>query len=190
MRCGSPNFLVPVMALAAAVTALAQMPTYKLGRTPNAEEIRAWDISVGPAGKELPPGKGTAKEGAPIYAQKCAACHGPTGAEGPADRLVGGKGTINTPHPVRTIGSFYPFATTIWDHINRGMPRYGGEGTLTANEVYALTALLLYWNGIIQESDLMDAQSLPKVAMPNRNGFLPLRPEEIRLPRCRGGTCP
>ena len=188
MRCS--NLLVPLMTLAACVAALAQSPNYNLGRTPTADEIRAWDISIGPEGKELPPGRGTAQEGAKIYAQKCTGCHGPTGTEGPADRLVGGKGTLTTLHPVKTIGSILPFATTLWDHINRGMPRYGGEGTLKANEVYALTALLLYWNDIIQESEVMDANSLPKVQMPNRNGFIPARPENIRLPRCRGGTCP
>ena len=197
MRCGF-NLLVPVMALAACVAALAQMPIYNVGRTPSAEEIRAWDISIGPAGKELPPGSGTAKEGTKVYAQKCAACHGPTGAETEAEPrpglypnpLVGGKGTLNSIHPVTTIGSFWPFATTIWDYIHRAMPQ-GEEGSLSANEVYALTAFLLYRNDIIQESDVIYAKSLPKIQMPNRNGFVPPRPDlKWYHTQCRLGTCP
>jgi cytochrome c len=192
------------MALAvnvACVAAWAQTPTYNRGRTPSAEEIRAWDISIGPEGKELPPGSGTAKQGAAIYAQKCAVCHGPIGAEGASPEgeiagapgaanlwpysiigpravraLVGGKGTLTTPNPVRTIGSFWQVATTIWDYINRAMPPKE-EGTLSADAVYALTAFLLYRNDIIQENDVIDAKSLPKIQMPNRNGFVPPRPE-------------
>src|SRR5450759_2696984 len=121
MRYGRSNLLVPVMALAACVTALAQMPIYNLGSTPTPEEIKAWDISIGPEGKELPPGSGTAKEGAAIYAQKCASCHGRTGEElyliWPESKrpLVGGKGTLITNQPVISIGSYWPFATALWD---------------------------------------------------------------------------
>ncbi len=194
MRC--LKIFIPVVALAACAAALAQTPTYNLGKIASAEEIRAWgDLVIGPAGKELPPGSGTAKEGAKIYAQKCPQCHGPTGAEtGPglfARPLVGGKGTLNTLRPVLTVGSFWPFATTIWSFINRAMPPYE-EGSLSADEVYALTAFLLYRNNIIQENDIMDAKSLPKVQMPNRNGFVPPKLEDISdLPKrgCRGGNC-
>jgi S-disulfanyl-L-cysteine oxidoreductase SoxD len=174
------NFLVPAVVLAASAVALAQGPSYKLGRTPSREEIKAWDIAVGPDGKELPPGSGTAKEGAKIFAQKCAVCHGPTGAEGSpiephVQHLVGGQGTIGTAHEEKTIGSFWPFATTIWDYINRAMPLRQG-GSLKADEVYALTAVLLYRNKIIKEDDVIDAKSLPKIQMPNRYGFLPPLP--------------
>ena len=181
MRCY--NLLVPVMALAACVGALAQTPAYNRGRTPSEAEIKAWDISVGPAGKELPPGRGTAKEGAKIYAQQCANCHGPTGAEGPS--LPGTADlwphhTFMAKRPVPSLvgdeetrqGMWrYPFATTIWDYINRSMPPKKG-GSLSADEVYAVTAFLLYQNGILQESDVLDAKSLPKIQMPNRNGFV------------------
>ena len=180
MRC-SPNLLVPGMALVlnvACVAALAQTPTYNLGRTPSADEIRAWDIAIGPAGKELPPGSGTAQDGAKLYAQKCAQCHGPTGAEMAVYHrpLVGGKGSLTTTQPVKSIGNYWAFATTLWDYINRAMPRTE-EGSLQPGEVYALTAFLLFQNGIIQESDVLDAKSLPKIPMPNRNGFVPPRPE-------------
>ena len=197
MRC-SLNVLMLGMAVATCVAALAQTPTYNRGRTPSAEEIRAWDISIGPEGKELPPGSGTAKEGATLYAQKgCPACHGPTAAEIPPRPtpsssmrfpLVGGHGTLTNHSPVRTVGSYFPFATTVWDFINRAMPP-DQAGTLSADQVYALTAFLLYRNGIIKESDVMDATSLTKIQMPNRNGFVP-RVEDIRLRRCPIGNCP
>ena len=175
-------------------TVLAQTPNYgNLGRTPTEQEIRAWDIAISLDGKELPPGSGNAQQGAPLYAGKCAGCHGPN-LEGTrlAPRLAGGKGTINTTHPQKSIGSYWPFATSIWDYVNRAMPRYQ-EGTLTADQVYAITAYLLFRNGIIQETDVMNAQSLPKVQMPNRNGFIPPRLEDIpdtNKRGCRFGICP
>jgi cytochrome c len=182
------------VALAACATAWAQTPSYSnVGRAPTKEEIQAWDISIGPEGKELPPGSGTAKEGAEIFAKKCAACHGATAEGSPlGPRLLGGKGTINTPQPIRTIGSYWPFATTVWDYIHRAMPQ-GQGGSLGANEVYALTAFVLFRNDIVKESDVMDAKSLPKVQMPNRNGFVPLRLEDIgdmKKRGCHGGHCP
>ena len=171
MRCFR-SLLVTAMAMAAAVAALAQTPTYKVGRTPTAEEIKAWDIAIGPAGKELPPGSGTAKDGAKVYAQKCAACHGATGVEGPATALSGGKGTLTSLNAKRTIGSYWPFASTLWDYINRAMP-FNNPATLSADEVYALTAFLLYRNDIVKENDVIDAKSLPKIEMPNRKAFYP-----------------
>ena len=166
--------LVPLCGIAA----LAQTPAYNLGKTPSEEEVRAWDLAIGPAGKELPPGSGTAPEGAKIYAQRCAQCHGPTATEGKFFHgpLVGGNGTLSTNRPLRTIGSYWPFATTVWDYINRAMPK-NQEGTLSADQVYAVTAFLLYRNDIIKEDTVMDAQSLPKVQMPNRKGFDPPLPE-------------
>jgi mono/diheme cytochrome c family protein len=159
-----PIFFLLAVALTAGTSVLAQMPTYRLGRSPSAEEIRALDTSVGPEGNELPPGKGTAKEGTAIFAQKCRVCHGQNG-EGSklAPRLVGGK--------------LHPFATTIWDVINGSMPRRATapgirEGTLGADEVYALTAFLLFKNGVIQEGTVMDAKTLPRVRMPSRDAHL------------------
>jgi len=187
----SSLFLVLAMVAAAA---WAQAPSYKnVGRSPTAEEIQAWDISIGPDGKELPPGSGTAKDGSAIYARKCAGCHGPTLEGGQlAPHLLGGQGTLNTPQPVRTIGSYWPFATTVWDYVHRAMPP-GQGGSLSANEVYALTAFLLFRNNIIGETDVIDAKSLPKVKMPNRDGFIPQRLEDIRDMQkrgCHGGHCP
>jgi S-disulfanyl-L-cysteine oxidoreductase SoxD len=146
---------------------LAQSPTYGVGRTPTAEEVRALDISIGPTGEELPPGRGTAKEGAEVYKQKgCAVCHGAAGIGGPAPAL---KSKAGAEVPIwereRILPLRAPFATTVWDYINRGMP-LGKEGTLTANEVYALTAYLLFMNQVIPEDEVLDKQSLPKVKMP------------------------
>lgn len=178
----------------ACVAAQAQTPDYSnVGRTPTAEEIRSWDIAISLDGKELPPGSGTAKEGAALYSQKCVACHGQT-LEGSAfgPRLMGGKGSLTTPRPLRTVGAYWPFATSLWDYINRAMPR-NKEGSLSPSEVYALTAFLLYKNDIVKESDSIDAKSLPKIQMPNRNGFIPVKIEDIadvKKRGCRLGICP
>jgi mono/diheme cytochrome c family protein len=183
--------------LLTATASLAQTPSYSnIGRAPTKEEIQAWDISVGPDGKGLPPGQGTAKDGAPIFAAKCAVCHGPNG-EGAkiGPRVVGGIAdteTLTTLKPVRTVGGYWPYATTVWDFINRAMPR-GQSGTLTPNEVYALTAFILARSNIIKEDDVLDAKTLPKVQMPNRNGFVPARfadiPDEKKR-GCKQGVCP
>ena len=191
------NRLAFGIVLLTATASLAQTPSYtNVGRTPTKEEIQAWDISAGPDGKGLPPGQGSAKDGAPIFAAKCAVCHGPAG-EGAkiGPRLVGGTAdleTLTTLRPVRSIGGYWPYATTVWDFINRAMPR-GQSGTLTANEVYALTAFILAKSDIVKEDDVLDAKTLPKVQMPNRNGFVPARFSDIpdeKKRGCRQGVCP
>ena len=166
------SFLTATVALSACVTALAQGPTYQLGRTPSAEEIKAADTAVSPDGKQLPPGSGSATDGAKVFAQKCAACHGPT-AMGTA--LARGLVPLGNTKPVKLDWSLVPYATTVWDFINRAMPQ-SKPGSLTADEVYAVTAFVLYRNSIIKEADVLDASSLPKVRMPNRDNFLPADP--------------
>jgi len=183
-----------ILGFAAAATAFAQAPSYNnVGRAPSKEEVQAWNDSIGPQGKELPPGSGTAKQGAEIFAGKCAACHGPAG-EGSqmGPRLVGGRGALNSPAPSRTLANYWPFATTVWDYINRAMPPKQ-EGSLSPSDVYALTAFILYRNEIIPEGQVIDAASLPKVKMPNRDGFIPQRLEDIHDQQargCRAGHCP
>ena len=159
------------LALFAAATVHAQSPHYGLGRTPGQDEIRAWDIAVSPDGHGLPPGSGSAADGKAIYAMRCALCHGATGREGPQDILVGGKGTLTTAKPLKTVGSYWPYATTLWDYINRAMP-FDHPGTLPPDQVYATSAYVLYLNGIIGEHDRLDARTLPQVKMPNRGGFV------------------
>jgi len=141
-----------------------------LGVPPSAAEIAAMDVSVGPDGTGLPPGSGTPKQGAEVYTTKCIACHGPEGANGVNDRLVGGQGSLKGAAPVKTIGSYWPYATTVFDYVRRAMP-YPAPHSLSDAEVYAVTAYLLHLNGIIGADDVMDATSLPKVKMPNRSGF-------------------
>ena len=159
----------------------AQLPTYGLGRSPTAEEIKAWDVTIPPDGKGLPPGSGTAAQGEPIYARRCASCHGERGENPKYDLLVGGRGTLNTDKPVKTVGSYWPFATTLWSYINRAQP-FDEPGSLTHQQVYAVTAYLLYLNGIIGELEVIDARTLPAVQMPNRDGFVPdSRPDVGKL---------
>ena len=174
------SLVTSTMFLAVHGAVLAQSSTYGLGKVPTAEEIKAWDIAISPDGKELPPGSGTAVKGAALYVQKgCASCHGRDGRGGQAIALVEPEGKHMTfvangdRMPAETIlVTFSPFATTIWDFINRAMP-LKAPGTLKADEVYALTAFLFYKNNIIKENDVLDAQTLPKVKMPNRDGFVP-----------------
>jgi mono/diheme cytochrome c family protein len=165
-------FLLPALALLACGTALAQTPTYKVGRPPTAEELHTWNNLVGPDGKELPVGSGSAAEGAPIFAAKCAMCHGKEG-EGvyPFPRLVGGVGTLNTTNPNTCRMNYFPYAAALWDYINRAMPPFPLEKNLTPDNIYALTAFLLSKNGIIKETDVMDKNSLVKVQMPKGNGI-------------------
>ncbi len=176
------NLSVLAVALLACAAASAQRAKYdNVGRTATSEEIRAQDITILPSGHGLPPGKGTAKEGAPIYAAWCAVCHGATGKEvGPlGPKLVGNTFYDRAP-------TFWPFATSIWDYINRAMPRYQ-ERTLTPDQIYAVTAFLLYSGGIIKEDDVMDAKSLTELRMPNRDGWVPSRLEDIPDLKKRAG---
>jgi len=148
-----------------------QSPAYRIGRAPTPEEIKALAIEVLPDGRGLPSGSGSADAGKPVYASRCAVCHGPTGKEGPQDVLVGGQGTLKTLKPLKTVGSYWPYATTLWDYINRAMP-FDHPGTMTVDQVYATTAYLLYLNSIIGEHDVMSETTLPHVKMPNRGGFV------------------
>ena len=172
--------------------ALAQSsPTYGVGRTPTAEEIRALDISISPQGDELPPGRGTAKEGAVLFEEKgCVGCHGAAGIGGPAPAL---KSKTGQDVPISRRQSIFerilplhsPFATTVWDFIHRAMP-LGNEGTLSADEVYALTAYLLFLNQVIPEDQVLDKQSLPKVKMPHGDDYTRLPDWKPRTPRLQG----
>jgi cytochrome c len=149
-----------------------------LGVPVDESDIAAWDITVFPSGANLPPGRGTAAQGAPIYAEKCALCHGADGEGGLAARLVGGEPLTTGIDVGKTIGNFWASATTLFDLTRRQMP-WQSPRTLTDDEVYALTAYILALNGIIDEDDVMNADSLPAVQMPNRDGFMPRFPELI-----------
>jgi len=159
--------LLPLLVMTCLPAAIAQGPAYQRGRTLSSEAVQAWDTAVGPEGKELPPGRGTAREGAQVWARRCSACHGMDGkyqwprrahppSAGKAPLLAGELGVV----------AKRQFATTLWDYINRAMPLGEQAGTLTPSEVYAVTAYVLHLNGIIGEDDGMDANTLPQVPMP------------------------
>ena len=139
---------------------------YQLGRPAQVSEITAWDVDIMPDGHGLPPGSGTVTAGAEVFAQQCAGCHGMNG-EGVAmfDALSAKESSD------KTIGSYWPFATTVFDYVRQAMP-FTNPGSLTNDEVYALTAFLLHMNDIISVDDVMDAASLPRVVMPNAKGFI------------------
>ena len=176
---GSPVLVSPALAQSA--------PTYGLGHTPSAEEIRARDINIGPTGEELPPGHGTAKEGAKVFElQGCIVCHGAEAVGGVGPRL-NSKTSQDLPiwRRERILPLRSPFATTVWDDINRGMP-LGREGTLKPDEVYALTAYLLFVNKVIPEDTVLDEKSLPKVKMPIGDGYARLPDWKHWTPRLPG----
>jgi cytochrome c len=166
---GSAAAIAIAVAFGAAIAAQQpSQPPSGLGRPPTPAELRAWDLSIGPEGAELPAGSGTVAQGEVVFTQRgCAACHGPTATEGPAPALVGAKPTMSTNYfPIE----YWPFAPSIWDYINRAMP-YDKPGILTANEVYAVLAFLLNRNGIFRDGDLLDARSLRAVRMPHRDDY-------------------
>jgi S-disulfanyl-L-cysteine oxidoreductase SoxD len=165
---------VCVMALAGCASPTAT-ETPNLGRVATPAEVTGWDVSIPPDGTGLPLGRGTSAQGAVVYEQKCQNCHGEKGAGQPNDRLVGGHGTLASKTPVRTVGSYWPYATTVFDYVRRAMP-YTQAHSLSDDEVYAVTAYLLHLSGIIGEADVIDAQTLPKVKMPNRDNFIPAYP--------------
>ena len=159
-----------VFALGCATPAKAQTP-YGIGRAATPAEIAGWNIDVDRDGHNLPPGSGTVRHGREVFDQQCAACHGAKGEGGLGDRLVGGQGTLATPKPMRTVGSYWPYAPTLFDYIRRAMPLNRSK-SLANDEVYAVTAYLLNLNGVIADTATIDAQTLPKVTMPNRDGFI------------------
>ena len=179
-------------AIVLGIAPLAGAQGFGLGKAPTAEEVRKWDIAIGPDGKELPAGRGTAKEGAPIYMQKCSGCHGQNGEGGRAPTLVLPKGTppprgvdMGLANP-GLMAAMTPYATVMWDFINRGMP-LGREGSLTPNEVYSLTAWMLHKYNLVTEEEVLDEKTLPKVKMPTEIGFVPPSEEHHKgKPRVAG----
>jgi S-disulfanyl-L-cysteine oxidoreductase SoxD len=145
--------------------------SYGIGRPATPQEIAGWDIDVSPSGAGLPPGRGDARQGEAIFADKCAACHGARGEGKPMDRLVGGMGTLRDKKPDKTVGSYWPYATTLFDFVRRAMPLNAPQ-SLTPDEVYAVSAYVLFLNGIVPQDTTLDADNLAKINMPNRNGFV------------------
>ena len=173
--------LKPSLALAIALAigcGAADAQTPRLGKPISERDIAAWDISAAPDGTGLPPGSGTPAQGAKIYVEKCVSCHGPEGAGKPFARLVGGAPLTNGIDTPKTIANFWGYSTIIFDFIRRAMP-FQAPRTLTDDEVYALTAYILALNKLIGENDAMDAKTLPRVQMPNRDNFIIRFPGKI-----------
>jgi mono/diheme cytochrome c family protein len=148
---------------------------YGFGRPATPQEIKGWDIDVSPNGAGLPPGRGDVRQGEAIFAAKCASCHSAHGEGKPMDRLVGGIGTLRDKKPVKTVGSFWPYATTLFDYVRRAMPLNAPQ-SLNPDEVYAVSAYVLFLNGIVPQAATLDANTLPKIKMPNRDGFVSADP--------------
>jgi S-disulfanyl-L-cysteine oxidoreductase SoxD len=172
-----PASPIPRIALLA-LLASAPLPTtasadglYGLGRPATSEEIAGWNIDVAPDGVGLPEGHGSVGEGHVLFDDKCAACHGAHGEGKPMDRLVGGFGTVFDAKSQRTVGSYWPYATTLFDFVRRAMP-FDAPQSLTPDQVYAVCAYVLYLNGLVPETAVLDPRTLPKVEMPNRSHFV------------------
>lgn len=169
-----------VLFLMGASVALAQAVVYHVGRPATLEEIRARDISVAPDGKGLPSGHGNVASGRRIYQSQCSGCHGSHGeGAGNYPPLVGGRGTLATSKPLLTVGSYWPYATTVWDFIRRAMP-YQEPGSLSPDQTYSLTAFILFLNGIVGDQTELNEQNLARIRMPNRDGFVPDPRPDIR----------
>lgn len=157
---------------------------YELGRAATAAEIRAWDIDVRADGHGLPFGRGDVVSGEQIYAAKCAACHGSEGQGGPMDKLTGGEATLATTGPVKTIGSYWPYASTLFDYVRRAMP-FNAPQSLSPDETYSVVAYVLHLNGILPADATLDLSSLPRVQMPNRNGFTADPRPDVAIKPCQ-----
>lgn len=165
--------LIAAACLVTAMPAYAQQQAsgseFGLGRAPTQAEIDGWNIDARPSGVGLPQGSGSASQGEKIYAERCVACHGEKG-EGPMDRLAGGVGSLASDKPVKTVGSYWPFAAPLYDYISRAMP-FDHPQTMSNDDVYAVAAYVLFLNDLVAKDTVMDAGTLAKVKMPNRDGF-------------------
>jgi cytochrome c len=168
MRSRVPLVLALLLSACAADTPSSR----GIGQPVTEQEVAGWNIDVSPGNGGLPPGRGTAAEGQALYADVCAGCHGGNGDDGSAPKLRGGQGSLASSRPILTIGSYWPYAETLFDYIRRAMP-FDRPGSLTDDQVYALTAYLLRINGIVGKDAELDAVRLPQIQMPNRNGFVP-----------------
>lgn len=182
-RPGFAAFAVAI--LLCAPRADAQSP-YGIGRVATPAEIEGWNIDVGGDGRNLPAGSGSVSHGGEIFDHQCAACHGAKGEGGVGDRLVGGRGTLATPNPIRTVGSYWPYAPTLFDYIRRAMPQTAPQ-SLSNDDVYAVSAYVLSLNGLLPVDATLDAKALAAIEMPNRYSFVSDSRPDVRNPACVSG---
>jgi cytochrome c len=176
---------VVVAMLTGVAGAWAQGP-YGIGRVATPAEIAGWNIDIGRDGSGLPPGSGTVSRGREVFAQQCAACHGDNGQGGVGDQLAGGQGTLGTAKPVRTVGSYWPYAPTLFDYIRRAMPQNAPQ-SLSNEDVYAVSAYIFNLNGLLSDDATLDASSLPAIRMPNRDKFTGDPRPDVKNPACTSG---
>ena len=177
--------MLVAVALACATSARAQSP-YGIGRPATAAEIAGWNIDIDREGHNLPPGNGTVSHGHEVFDQQCASCHGAKGQGGIGDRLAGGQGTLATPNPVRTVGSYWPYAPTLFDYIHRAMPQNAPQ-SLGNDDVYAVSAYILHLNGLLPADAVLDASTLSAIKMPNRGAFVGDTRPDVKNPACMAG---
>src|SRR5271154_6507503 len=183
-----PKSALVIVALAMLASfARAETPGhYGIGRTATDAEIAGWNIDIGRNGENLPTGSGTVAHGKEVFAQQCAACHGEKGQGGVGDRLVGGQGTIATPKPIKTVGSFWPYAPTLFDYIRRAMPQNAPQ-SLSNEDVYAVAAYILNMNGLLPADATLDSKTLSAIKMPNRDMFTGDPRPDVKNPACEKG---
>jgi S-disulfanyl-L-cysteine oxidoreductase SoxD len=186
---------MPILRSAVAILALAMVASsthaetqrrYGIGRAATDAEIAGWNIDIGRNGENLPPGSGAVSHGRDVFAQQCAACHGEKGEGGVGERLVGGQGTIATPKPIKTVGSFWPYAPTLFDYIRRAMPQNAPQ-SLSNEDVYAVSAYILNLNGLLPADATLDAKTLSAIKMPNRGMFTADPRPDVKNPACEKG---
>jgi S-disulfanyl-L-cysteine oxidoreductase SoxD len=184
---------IPKAALAVLALTMVASPVraetqghYGIGRTATDAEIAGWNIDIGRNGENLPPGSGTVSQGREVFAQQCAACHGDKGEGGVGERLVGGQGTIATPKPIKTVGSYWPYAPTLFDYIRRAMPQNAPQ-SLSNEDVYAVSAYILNMNGLVPADATLDAKTLSAIKMPNRGMFTGDPRPDVKNPACEKG---
>jgi cytochrome c len=152
---------------------------YGIGRPATTAEIAGWNIDIDREGRKLPPGSGSVAHGREVFETQCASCHGARGEGGIGDKLVGGQGTLASSKPVKTVGSFWPYASTLFDYIRRAMPMNAPQ-SLSNDDVYAVSAYILNLNGVVADGATLDASSLAAIRMPNRDGFIPDPRPDVR----------
>ena len=177
--------VLAVLALAGATRAQAQS-SYGIGRPATPVEITGWNIDIDRDGNNLPPGSGSVSRGREVFKQQCSACHGAKGEGGVGDKLVGGQGTLATPKPIRTVGSYWPYAPTLFDYVRRAMPQNAPQ-SLSNEDVYAVSAYILNLNGLLPPDGTLDAKTLSAIKMPNRNRFVGDSRPDVKNPECMTG---
>jgi S-disulfanyl-L-cysteine oxidoreductase SoxD len=183
MRMRRSRILMLAVVMLSCVTAAQAQGRYGIGRPATPAEIAGWNIDIDRYGHNLPPGSGSVSHGREVFAQQCAACHGAKGEGGIGEQLVGGQGTLATPKPVKTVGSYWPYAPTLFDYIRRAMPQNAPE-SLSNDDVYAVSAYILSLNGLLSADAILDARTLSGVKMPNRKMFVDDPRPDVKNPAC------